>query len=122
MGRYSERGGEEPDAERRFEQRLKRLAAESPAGSSESKPWRGQNARREARRAVFAAATFDQTGDAPVDAVVRNLSEGGAEVQFTRRLEFSASDLLLVAPVLRLRRLARIVWRTANAIGIKFTD
>jgi hypothetical protein len=58
---------------------------------------------------------------ATMDCVVRNLSDGGACVEFNRRANLPDQIKLTIKHRGR-RYLARMIWRQANRVGLAFRD
>jgi len=52
---------------------------------------------------------------------VKDLSEGGARVEFYMRTTLP-ENVMLCEPTLRLRCHAKVVWQTENAAGLSFTE
>lgn len=71
------------------------------------------------RSRAFQSGTVASSGQGPSDCVVRDLSEGGAMLEFSGAPRASA-DIDLDMPRGGGLRRARVVWRARNLVGVAF--
>ena len=79
-----------------------------------------ENRREEARaRTLKGAKAVFNDGNSVVDCVIRDLSEGGARLKVETAIGFP-DHFTLVMESQRARRNCRVIWRSANEIGVTF--
>lgn len=76
---------------------------------------------RQPRSAVFKNGSVILPDGARIIVVIKDLSAAGARVEFFARTVLP-QEVLLVEPMLKLRRQARVVWQNDGAAGLQFTD
>jgi hypothetical protein len=76
---------------------------------------------RQRRIATFKNASVILRDGARISVVVKDLSDAGARVEFFARTVLP-QEVLLVEPMLKLRRQARVVWQSDGAAGLRFID
>jgi hypothetical protein len=56
-----------------------------------------------------------------IECVVRNMSSGGACLEFERRLKLPADLSLVIKPEL-VRRTCRVAWQSSTRVGVQFVS
>lgn len=92
-----------------------RSIAERPAPSRSVAPTRA------ARQSVFRNATIILDGGARFTVAIKDLSDGGARIEFFQDLPLD-NEFVLSEPVSKLRRRVRMTWRKERAAGLQFLD
>jgi hypothetical protein len=75
--------------------------------------------RSAARRRVDKLGQIEFAGFPAVSCVIRNISDTGA-LLMVRKTRYLPKELTLVIPEDRFSRKARVMWRRAKSIGVKF--
>jgi hypothetical protein len=76
---------------------------------------------RAQREALFKNGTVTLPDGARMVVVIKDLSDAGARIEFFARTTLP-EEVLLVEPMLKLRRRARVVWQSDGAAGLHFID
>jgi hypothetical protein len=110
-------GKRPPNGKDALTQRVRQLGARSaPEGAP---PPRAEG--RAKRDAVFKNGTVILPDGARMVVVIKDLSDAGARVEFFARTTLP-EEVLLVEPMLKLRRRARVAWQSDGAAGLQFIE
>lgn len=77
--------------------------------------------RRARRRAVCRKSTLVFEGFRKFDALVKNVSQSGARIDF-QYAGRAPGFATLITPTLELRRDVEIIWQTGDRLGVRFID
>jgi hypothetical protein len=78
--------------------------------------------RKSKRRSVYHSAMVYGTNGARIaPCVVRNISVGGAQIEFQREVDLPKMLLLSLSENGQVRRRCKVMWQFATAIGVSFT-
>lgn len=81
----------------------------------------GVKASRAPRQTLFRNATITLASGAHHAVVIKDISEGGARIEFLRDVPFD-HEFTLTEATLKLRRRARLSWRKNGIAGLVFVD
>lgn len=76
---------------------------------------------RAARDSVFKQAAIILDSGARHSVAIKDISAGGARIEFFHDIALEG-EFTISEPMTRLRRRARVAWRTQGAAGLVFTD
>jgi hypothetical protein len=76
---------------------------------------------RASRQAVFRAATVILDSGVRFSVAMKDLSGGGARIEFLVR-DCLPAEFVLSEPLQRLRRRVRVVWQSQGVAGVRFID
>lgn len=76
---------------------------------------------RAERRQVFREGCVILPSGQKLRVAIKNLSSTGARIEFLEQTEFT-DEVLLSAPMLELKRRARVVWQRGGAAGLRFIE
>jgi hypothetical protein len=108
-------GKRPPSGKDALTQRVRQLGGRSaPAGPPPAEA-------RAQRDAVFKNGSVILPDGARMVVVIKDLSDAGARVEFFARTTLP-EEVLLVEPMLKLRRRARVAWQSDGAAGLQFID
>ena len=110
-------GKRPPSGKDALTQRVRQLGARS--APAEPPPSRAEA--RAQRDAVFKNGSVILPDGARMVVVIKDLSDSGARVEFFARTTLP-EVVLLVEPMLKLRRRARVAWQSDGAAGLQFID
>ncbi len=99
--------------------RLRNIAEHEPAAAVETAPPRSKA--RAPRRAVYRNATITLDSGERMTVAVKDLSVGGARVEFFRHVPLP-STFMLSEPMMKLKCRVRVVWQRDGAAGVEFID
>lgn len=77
--------------------------------------------RAEARQPVFREAVLTVEGLYTVRAIITDLSEGGARVEFATRIDLPGR-IVIAEPLSGMKRWARVAWQHDGAAGLEFQE
>jgi len=80
-----------------------------------------RNKERAPREPMFRTGTLVTSGGGRQNVAIKNVSATGALVEFHTRAELP-TYVVLIEPMLRLNRKARVVWQVEGAAGLQFID
>jgi hypothetical protein len=100
--------------------RLRKIAAQ-PAleDNAYEKSDHSRDAKRQKRDPTFKQATITMLGGERMDVVVKNLSAGGARIEFFRKVNLT-EHVLLSEPTMRIKTWAKVMWQKDGAAGLQF--
>lgn len=75
----------------------------------------------EDRDSVFKQATITLESGVRLSVAIKDISAGGARIDFFKELAL-VGEFTISEPLTRLRRRARVAWRTQGAAGLVFVD
>mgnify|MGYP000274082989 CR=1 FL=1 len=99
--------------------RLRTIAEREPGGVAEKAVLRSSE--RASRQAVFRNATLTLDSGERITVALKNLSAGGARVEFLCHAPLPAT-FLLTEPMTKLKCRVRVVWQKDGAAGVRFTE
>lgn len=80
-----------------------------------------RNKERAPREPMFRTGTLVTTGGGRQNVAIKNVSETGALIEFHTRNELPL-HVVLIEPMLRLHKKAKVVWQIEGAAGLQFID
>ena len=92
---------------------VERTAAPTPAFAQHART------ERSARQAVYRQGTLVLAEGERLSVAIKDLSEGGARVEYFVRRELP-DFVVLIESTLRIKRRARVIWRRDGAAGLAF--
>jgi hypothetical protein len=110
-------GKRPPSGNDALTQRVRQLGARS----APARPASSRTEARAQRDAVFKNGSVILPDGARMVVVIKDLNDTGARVEFFART-LLPEEVLLVEPMLKLRRRARVAWQSDGAAGLQFID
>ena len=95
--------------------RVRQLSQRPPSATSSTPKARAE------RRPLFRNATLILANGQKLAVAITNLSSTGARIEFSANVDLNGA-VTLIESILKLRRLARVTWRSDGAAGLKFAD
>lgn len=77
--------------------------------------------RTETREAVFREAVITVEGLYTVRAIIKDISEGGARIEFATRIDLPGR-IVIAEPLSGMKRWARVAWQHDGAAGLEFQE
>jgi hypothetical protein len=79
------------------------------------------SSKRPPRNPVFRHGSLQLPTGLKIQIVMKDVSSGGARVEFFERIELPGS-VLLIEPTMKIRRWCRVVWQRDGVVGLQFTE
>ena len=99
--------------------RLRNIAERAPAGAVEKAAARSKQ--RAPRQALFRNATITLDSGEKMTVAVKDVSAGGARVEFFRHVPLPAT-FMLSEPMMKLKCRVRVVWQREGVAGVEFIE